>query len=50
MKTHPGSVVHLSDNPLDSNKVSNTRLLMRLVQKNLTFYFTFNIIPVVNRL
>lgn len=22
MKTHPGSVVHLSDNPLDSNKVS----------------------------
>ena len=21
-KTHPGSVVHLSDNPLDSNKVS----------------------------
>lgn len=21
MKTHPGSVVHLSDNPLDSNKV-----------------------------
>lgn len=22
MKTHPGSVVHLSDNPLDSNKVN----------------------------
>ena len=22
MKTHPGSVIHLSDNPLDSSKVS----------------------------
>lgn len=26
MKTHPGSVVHLSDNPLDSNKVSITHM------------------------
>jgi syntaxin-binding protein 5 len=30
MKTHPGSVVHLSDNPLDSNKVSESiSLLLR---------------------
>lgn len=26
MKSHPGSVVHLSDNPLDSNKVNIHRL------------------------
>lgn len=37
-KTHPGAVVHLSDNPLDPNKVSKLKfaVYMLLIDVNVT--------------
>lgn len=41
MKTHPGSVVHLSDNPLDSNKVSICFTCMMLFIKTMLLWKFF---------
>jgi len=46
MKTHPGSVVHLSDNPLDSNKVNiSVSLAQRMNVLDISFISFIPFIP-----